>query len=686
MKRNKANIIISSYFRIICSVLLVVVSFTIVLGQVKDNLNYSEGLAALRQDKNNRGAYGFVNNHGKWIISAQYDTVYAGFKNGFAPVGNNRKAGVINKKGKTVIPFEFHSIGEISKSFIAVKSSQGLWGFYAVSGEKIADPLFQNFRYAGKNKIVVQRNSKWGIINHKGDKLIDFDYRWIDQLSDKNFQLWHNNVWSIRNASNKTLVSVRYDSLNYVGDKYFKFSVIGKYGIMDQEGLVIAEPEYDQVDTFRNGLVKVLKSKYGVIDKSNKLFIPFEYDDLIIDSLYIRVMQLKTEDGKLKEKWGLFDLRGNKLISPKYAKMNEYSDGLIAVMKEDASWGYITPKGATEIIFRYSKAENFNHGLAKVLVPYSVLRQEHPAIIDKEGDYVISPADYNFYMLGLIKIDRNKRANYVIPRKKYYWYQKVTDKYIKVEQNGYYGIITTDGKEIIPPIYDNVFGPSENGLSLVEKNGKKGVVDKFGKFTYKLNDKYEKIFPFSEGFAKVMLKGKYGFIDQHGDVYISAQYPVAGDVHDSMVNVTIRDKWGFLDYHENLKVQPYYQEVKTFKNGVALVKENGKWNIVNKQGKQMLQNFFDKISETDLGNYILYNGDKVGLADKKGREVLAPKYEMVREIGNGYLLVKKNGFFGVLDYKENFVLPIEFDQITFIPTLNLFITATTGKKEDVLIK
>jgi hypothetical protein len=397
-------------------------------------------------------------------------------------------------------------------------------------------------------------------------------------------------------------------------------------------------------------------------------------------------MQLKSEDGKLKEKWGLFDLRGNKLISPKYAKMNEYSEGLVAVMKEDGSWGYITPKGVTEIIFRYSKAESFKNGLAKVLVPYSVLKEDHPALIDKDGEYVVSPADYNFYMLGLIRIDRTKKANYIIPKNKYYWYQKVNERYIKVELNGYYGIITTEGKEIIPPIYDNVFGPSENGLTVVEKNGKKGVVDRFGKFTYKLNDKYEKIFPFSEGFAKVMLKGKYGFMDQHGDVYISAQYPIAGDVHDSMVNVTIRDKWGFLDYHENLKVQPYYEEVKTFKNGVALVKENGKWNIVNKQGKQMLQNFFDKISETELGNYILYNGDKIGLADKKGREVLAPKYEMVKEIGTGYILVRKNGFLGVLDYKENFILPIEFDDIAYIPSLKLFITGNTGRKEDILVK
>jgi hypothetical protein len=654
--------------------------------QNPSRLIFSEGLAPQKALNGKKELYGFVNTKGNFRVSPQFDTVYAPFKNGLAVVGLNGRAGVINKKGNVILPFEYIQIGEISKFAIAVKSDRGNWGFFNHKGEKIYDFVFQNFRYSGRNKIIVQQNGKWGVINDRGNILIDFNFKWVQQVSEKYYRVWSIPVWTVRTADNQILFSSSWDSLKYLEAGRYAYSIIGKKGLLDEQGKVISDAVYYEIDDFRWGLSKAKKEKYGVIDVNNKPVLHFFFDEVIIDSLYIRVMMKVKENGKEVERWGLYDHKGKELIKPKYAWLSQYSDGLISAKKDDNSWGYIDPSGNTIILFRYSQAGDFQKGRAEVVVSYFSIQKELPAIIDNKGEFIISPADYEFYKLGLITISSDNKIFYHIPRDKYFHYERIDKNYIRVGKNGYWGMILTDGKEIIPPIYEKVSDPSDTGLIIVEKGGKRGVIDSKGVFTMKMNARFENIYGFHEGFSKFLLKSRYGFIDKHGDIYISAQYPDAGDMSDSMVSVILKGKWGFLDYKENLKVQPYYEEVTLFKKGIAMVKENGLWNFINKEGKEFYVTGFEKIEKVFSGRYLLYNQGKMGMADQNGREILAPKYDYLIETGYGYVLAKRNNYWGVLDYNENFVLPIEFDGINYEPSAKIFITVSEKKQIDFHIK
>lgn len=654
--------------------------------QTKQSLIFSEGLAPQKKDvKEKESSYGFVNTKGKIVIPHYYDTVFYNHKYGLAAVGKNSQAGVIDKKGKIIIPFEYREIGEVAKTFVPVKNQKGLWGFYDHDGEKISVPLFQNYRIGTKGKIIVQKDGKWGIINEKGEVVLDFNYKGIQAVGDKNYDAWRVTKWTVRNNKNEILLSLENDSLRYVGEGLYKTSMIGVQSLIDLKGKIIATG-YDEIGVFQSGLSKAKIDKYGVINTNGKIVIPFMYDDLIIDDSYIRVKLVERQFGSHKEKWGLYDHKGNLLIRPKYAEMNESHNGLIAAMREDGTWGYISATGSTEIIFRYVYAEDFKNGLARVKVPYWLSKKDLYAIIDKSGEYVISPADYNSYEYGLIRIDKSNRATTIVPKDKYSSYEKVGSKFVRVVHNGKYGMINAEGREIISPVYDYVSAPSSDGIIIVEKDGKSGVVDARGVFTFNLSKRFEKIYGFNEGFSRFLLKGKFGFMDRYGNVYISPQYPETGEISDSMVNIVIKGKWGYLDYKENLKVQPYYEQAFPFENGIAVVKENGKWNLINKDGKQLHKNDLDTIIKKESGRYQLVLNKKFGLANNQGKEILAPKYEAVEEIGKNMIKVKKNGLWGVLDLNENFILPIEFDVIFYEPLINTFITGSFGKQEQIHIK
>jgi hypothetical protein len=673
-------------FRKYLTVIILLLKLTHGFSQTKQSLVFSEGLAPQKKDlKEKKSLYGFVNSKGKIVIPHNYDTVFFNFKYGLAAVGKNTQAGVIDKKGKIVIPFEYKETGEVTKTFIPVKNQKGLWGFYDHAGEKISAPLFQNYRIGTKGKIIVQKDGKWGVINEKGEVVLDFNYKGIQVIGEKNYEACRVTKWTVRSNKNETLLSLENDSLRYAGEGLYKISMIGVQSLIDSKGKVIVTG-YDEINVFQFGLSKAKIDNYGVINASGKIVIPFIYDDVIIDDSYIRVKLVDRKGVSFKEKWGLYDHKGNLLIRPKYSKMNESHNGLIAAMREDGTWGYVSATGSTEIIFRYEYAEDFKDGLARVRVPYWLSKKDLYAIIDKSGEYVISPADYNMYESGLIRIDKFNKPSLLVSKDKYSSFDKVGSKFVRVFQNGKYGMINAEGREIISPVYDYVSAPSSDGIIIVEKDGKSGIVDSRGVFTFNLSNRFEKIYGFKEGFSKFLLKGKYGFMDRYGNVYISPQYPETGEMSDSMVNVVIKGKWGYLDFKENLKVQPYYEQALPFENGTAIVKENGKWNLINKDGRQLHKNDLDTIVKKESGRYQLVLNKKFGLANTKGKEIIAPKYEAVVEIGKNMIKVKKNGLWGVLDLNENFILPIEFDIIFYEPFNNTFITGTFGKQEQIHIK
>ena len=121
----------------------------------------------------------------------------------------------------------------------------------------------------------------------------------------------------------------------------------------------------------------------------------------------------------------------------------------------------------------------------------------------------------------------------------------------KVQQNGKWGFINTQGEQVLPCVYDYAWGFSE-GLSRVRhgdwENGKWGFINAQGELVVPCI--YDEAEEFSEGFAPVEQNDKYGFINTQGEV-------IAPCVYD---------------------------DADCFSEGLAKVKQNGKYSIINTEG------------------------------------------------------------------------------------------------------
>jgi hypothetical protein len=639
-----------------------------------------EGLSV--QKKNSAGEiyFGFVDSRGQTKIPFDYDTVYKPFQKGLAIVGKHGLAGVIDKKNRVVVPFEFLAIPEIYRSIIPVEGQSRKWGFYNHNGQRITECLFDNFSVKEKGHIMVQRLGKWGIIDEEGKTLADFSYRGIGFLSNRKYYGIRINTWQVKNLRNEIIKSFEFDSIRLASENNYVYSLVGKLGLVNRDGKILSGPDFEEISDFKNGLAVIKKrDQYGAIDEAAKTIIPPVYKKVILDSLFVRV---QLPNGK----WGLKDFKGQELIKPRFAEMNKFSNGLIAVKYDNGTWGYVSSAGEVEILSRFSEAGDFSKEVAVVKISYSAINKELPAIINKKGDYVIRPDEYDFYLKGVIKISDKQKVEYLIPKEKYSDYQKMDDRYFRIFLNGKQGVMTSSARELIPPLYDSVSSPSKDGYFVVKNQNRYGVIGPDGEFTLRYPNKYEKIYGFEEGYSRFLLKGKYGFLDPLNNVFISPQYAEAENFHEGFVALPIKNKWGFMNKDERLVVQPRYDVVKPFKNGIALVEVNNKWNFVNKEGKEIYEDSLDQITELPTGRYLLKRDGRFGLADKYGKEMVAVKYDNIEDISNGYIKVQRVGLWGLLDYKENIIIPVENDVLKYYSQYNLVLTVKKGQREEIGLK
>lgn len=114
------------------------------------------------------------------------------------------------------------------------------------------------------------------------------------------------------------------------------------------------------------------------------------------------------------------------------------------------------------------------------------------------------------------------------------------DYYIKFQRGGKWGFKNKQGKEIIPPIYDEVFS-------------------------------------FKEDIACVERKQMFGFINRANELIIPYKYECASSFSEGLACVCLNDKCGYINAKDEVVIPFIYDAGTPFTDGTARVKQNGRW-------------------------------------------------------------------------------------------------------------
>ncbi len=305
----------------------------------------------------------------------------------------------------------------------------------------------------------------------------------------------------------------------YIKNKMYKV-------IIDKRGRRINNGKYYSVTDFSNhGYASVrniaLKghNKSAIINRYGKIFFPFKYP--FYHKIYKRTVPVIFKNNFC----GFMRRYGNRfkvIMGPKYASVQEFSEGLIVVQPYinvyTSKVGYADINGRLVIPAKYDMAGEFSEGLAAVRVKGDRLY----GYINKRGKMVIRPQF----------IDAEK-------------FHQGRARVIGGRYGGRTGYINKSGKIVIPIIYRDGTIFSE-GYAAVKKNGRYYFINRSGRIVINRNG-YLHAGTFKEGlaFAKHS-NGLYGFINKQGEWVIPPQFEEARSFSDGMAAVKVNGKWGFI--------------------------------------------------------------------------------------------------------------------------------------------
>lgn len=338
--------------------------------------------------------WGFATTDKQIYVVPQHDWVYP-FKDGYARVMNGNRYGVIDMKGKIIVPVGFDAVSDVSEGMFAVRQGifpASLSGYYDTTG-KVAIPFkFVDTKpfYKGKGMVTVgASNEQKNVFIDRSGNLIQEPYQ-----SDK-FQIKGNLKEGMQSFQHKA-----------------------KWGYLNEAGNIVVEAQYEEAGDFQEGLACVKKNgKYGYIDRNNKTVIPLNFDMAGSFEKGVAIVYNfeKTNDEFQGEEpiFALINKIGKNITPFKYDFIGLFNDEGIAIVKKDNLYSFIDKSGKELIAFEYNFISEFYEGVA--VVKKAVNNIALSGLIDKTGKliYPLSEMKFTKFSEGLIAFEQNKKVGFM---------------------------------------------------------------------------------------------------------------------------------------------------------------------------------------------------------------------------------------------------------------------------------
>jgi hypothetical protein len=493
------------------------------------------------------GFCGIGNSNSKLITEKIYDDAIV-FEDGFVAVKLNGKWGIITSLGIEITEIKYdnphytYDIDNNSLFFdgLARVMHKGKWGYINKSGKEVIKLKFDYESDFSEGIAAVQKNGKWAFIDLYGNEICTYkyetDYNVYGKIEHTYFKeslarVWFNGKYGFIDKHGNEVIEIKYDIASHFNNGISKVRLNGTYENINKNGLVDNSKninkwpnnnqEYINHFVLKEGVFcvstislpekrnqfGVLERKYGVIDKNNKILLPFKFEN-ILECYKVDLVKVT-----LNKKNGLIDLNTNEITPIKYDHIWSFAEGFARVTINKKS-GYINLKGIEITKIRYDESFDFINGIARVMInnKWGYINSDGEEIIPLKYD------DINEFNEGLSVVKLNNK----------------------------YGYIDQNGINIIPLKYDYALD-FEDGLSSVNIEGLWALINKQGKLLTQF--KYDSIWGVKEDILRVKLNDKYGFIDRNGKELTPIEFTEAENFHKGYTRVKLSEEyeWSFID-------------------------------------------------------------------------------------------------------------------------------------------
>lgn len=393
-----------------------------------------------------------------------------------------------------------------------------------------------------------------------------------------------------------------YDIEMVTNIEYNTINVGNRYGVIDGDGNVIVEPNYDIIQIPNPSKpVFICMSDYNTETKEYNTKVLNDRKEQILTG-YESVQAIPTEttaDGipfeksvlkyKKNGKYGIVDLEGNEITEPIYDDISamSYKEGMLLV-KQGEKYGVINMNGIQVIDTEYDNIAVDNY--------YNVNSK-----YEKTG-FIVCKREDSGYRYGYI----NYKGDKVLDTE-YTEIERVTEMedddniYLVAYKDGQAGLLKNK-KEILNYEYENITYNSYNDVFVIQRNGKQGVADREGKI--KIEPKYTEM-SFGGIYLNVIEDGTNKVIDLNGN-----------EVTDGYI----------------------YRMPTTDGNYSIVYGEDEIYKIIDNNGNIVVDKSYTYIEELGNNYYIVASYNNNGIIDLSGRSLVDLRYSSIFKLDNTNLL------------------------------------------------
>ncbi len=462
------------------------------------------------------GKWGLVNNKGKTIIPCKYDGIE------FLENTDNKivrvyvqepKYGLIDTLGRIAVSAEYDEIGSFAEGRLAVKRN-GIWGFVNADGVEVIPCRFREVRDFSQGLAAVKLGYKWGFIDKNGDVLIDFKYRRAGNFKEGLAWVYDETGAGFINPEDEFVISSRFEKAFDFAFGVARVVDKGKFGLIDKTGKFVQRPSYSDISDFNHHRLAVVRYggdrvRYGLINARGQKITPEDYASIAPFSEGLAAV-------KGKNGYGFIDTTGVLAIPEIYDKVSGFSSGR-AVAYLGGQCGYIDKTGNITAPFQFSRCQDYAGERAVV---YQGLK--NAGLIDLAGNFILQPEVDRLLKFqegrGLVRDEKYR----------FYYITEKSDLY-----NGYY----QGAREF------------HHGVAVVQINGKWGIINQRGIAI--IPPKYDRIEDFQNGYAKVRIEGFNGLSNLDGELIVQPDYEFISYVGQGLFRVEQGDKIGYFDAQGN---------------------------------------------------------------------------------------------------------------------------------------
>ncbi|MCB9357734.1 MAG: WG repeat-containing protein [Calditrichaeota bacterium] len=160
----------------------------------------------------------------------------------------------------------------------------------------------------------------------------------------------------------------------------------------------------------------------------------------------------------------------------------------------------------------------------------------------------------------------------------------------------------------------------------------------------------------------VFENGKWGFVDENGDMAVEPQYEWADAMTEGMARVKQNDKWGYVNLAGQLVVEPKYERARRYTEGHGAVRENGKYGYLDRSGNVVVEFQYSKLAqEFSEGLAAVPNAEKkFGFINERGETVIPHQFDNAHVFQEGLAAAEINEKWGFIDKTGKWVIEPQY--------------------------